>query len=292
MNVELNDILVKEIINTKSLENLDLDYVSSKLEKFILTYGDVYKKLRVFADKNGVTAIKKNKHFKEIVKRVRDELRIVYGSFLNDDFFKKDKYFSKLDFEDEKFYDKLNEVLKCHKSTKERVPYYGEIYKNIFNWYQPKRIGDLACGLNPVSYFYIRLELGVSPKYFASDLSSIDMEFLNSFFSRFKIEGSAKAYDITKMDFLDDVNFMSCDMVFLFKALDSFEEVKKNISKQILEKIYAKKIVVSFPTKSLMSKREFKIEKRNWLFNYLNKMGWSYEQFEVENELFILITKN
>jgi len=36
----------------------------------------------------------------------------------------------------------------------------------------------------------------------------------------------------------------------------------------------------------------FKIEKRNWLFNFLDKKGWNYQTFEVENELFILINKN
>ena len=112
------------------------------------------------------------------------------------------------------------------------------------------------------------------------------------YFDKFNINGISKSYDITKLDFLEDNNFKDADLIFLFKALDSLEEVKKNISKDILEKISAKKIVVSFPTMSLISRKEFNMEKRNWLFNFLNRMNWQYEQFEVENELFILITKN
>ena len=90
---------------------------------------------------------------------------------------------------------------------------------------------------------------------------------------------------------MEDKGFQECDLVFLFKALDSFEQIKKNVSKELLEGIDSKHIVVSFPTKSLISKKEFKIEKRNWLINFINKKEWKYEQFEVENEVFFLIRK-
>ena len=118
------------------------------------------------------------------------------------------------------------------------------------------------------------------------------MNFYNLFFSKFAIDGIAKNYDAVELKFLDDDNFKSCDLVFLFKALDSFEFVKHDVSKDILKRISAKRIVVSFPTKSLVSKQVFKIEKRNWLFNFLERQGWSYSKFEVDNELFVLIDKS
>lgn len=293
---ELKELLVKEILDTKILRGLDKNYVSSKLDKFILTYGDVFKKLRLQVEKKGTIGIEKNKYFKEIVKRVRSELNIIYGSFLSNDFFKK-----KIDSD-------VDDLLQLHKSTKERFEFYDEIYSNIFRWYvqskskdfqesseqfqkTPKKIADLACGLNPLSYFFVK-EYFDDVEYFSSDLSNFDMGFVQEFFDKNKINGVARAYDITDMKIFEDSDFLESDLVFLFKALDSFEEVRKNISKEILEKIPAKHIVVSFPTRSLQSKREFKIEKRNWLFNFLNKKGWEYEQFEVDNELFILISKN
>jgi 16S rRNA (guanine(1405)-N(7))-methyltransferase len=280
MIAELKKILTDEILNTKNLKSLDYDYVYSKLEKFILTYGDIFKKLRLHVEKKGLYGIEKNKYFKEIVKRIRSELNIVYSSYLTNDFFKKN-----LDLD-------VNDLLKLHKSTKERFEFFDEIYSKIFNWYTPKKIADLACGLNPLSYFLIKGSLGKDVKYFASDLSSNDMDFVQSFFDKNKIDGVAKGYDITKLDFLEDCDFKASDLVFLFKALDSFEEVKKDISKEILDKIPANKIVISFPTKSLQSKVKFKIERRNWLFNYLKRRGWEYETFEVDNELFILVSKN
>lgn len=281
---ELKSLLTNEIKNTKSLDTLDFDYVNSKLNKFILTYGDVFKKLKKQVEKkNTLENIEKNKYFKEIVKRVRDELRIVYGSFLTNDFNKKEKF-----LEDK---ENIENVMAVHKSTKERLEFYDEIYEKIFNWYMPKKIADLACGLNPLSYFKIKDKID-DVEYFASDLSTQDMNFLQFFFDEFNINGCAKSYDITTLEILKDKDFQSSDLVFLFKALDSFESVKKNISKELLEGIEAKKIVVSFPTKSLMSKIEFKKERRNWFYNFLNKKNWEYEEFEVDNEMFILISKN
>ena len=67
---------------------------------------------------------------------------------------------------------------------------------------------------------------------------------------------------------------------------------KRNISKEILDKVPMKKIVVSFPKKSLVKNSDFDMRRRNWLFKFLEKREWRYEKFEVENELFILITKD
>lgn len=284
---ELLELLIKEIKSKKQIEELEDNYIKEKIEKYFLTKGDIRKKIEEeFIQKKD--KIVKNKIFKTVVKKIREEIGIVYGSFLTQDFTKKEKILDKIKNYDE---DNIEDILKLHKSTRERINYYKEIYSKIFQFCKPKKIADLACGLNPISYFFIEKELGFSPKYFASDLNPKDMEFLNLFFKKFKINGVAKAYDIVDLKILKDKDFQECDLVFLFKALDSFEQIKKDISKKLLEEINAKNIVISFPTKSLVSKKEFKIEKRNWIINFINKKGWNLEQFEVENELFLLINK-
>lgn len=287
MNLNLQNFLLTEIKSKTQISELDDDYILNKLQSYFLTNGDIRKKLeKEFLEKQ--QKIIKSKQFKEVVKEIRKEIGIVYGSFLTQDFTKKEKLLENIKNKNE-----IVELLKLHKSTRERVDYYEKIYKQIFMWYTPKiGICDLACGLNPLSYILIEEIIKTKPYYYASDLNPKDMDYLNSFFKKFKINGIAKSYDITTMSFLLDKKFQECDLVFLFKALDSFEFAKKNISKEILEKLPQKYIVVSFPTKSLVSKEEFKIEKRNWLFNFLNKKGWNYQTFEVENELFILINKN
>jgi hypothetical protein len=282
MNESLNTLLCSQIKSKKQIEDLEDKFILEKIEKFFLTNGQERKRLEIeFADKR--EKIIKSKLFKEVLKNIRSEIGVVYGSFLTKDFNKKEKQIRS----------SYEELLMFHKSSRERNDFYEEVYSKIFDWYKPKLgIVDLACGLNPVSYSLIQNKFNLNLKYFVSDLNPSDMNFLNEFFKINKIDGVAKAYDLTNLKILENENLENFDLVFLFKALDSLEFVKKDVSKELLKRLPQQKIVVSFPTKSLVSKQEFKIEKRNWFFNFLEKEEWSYEQFEIENELFLLIDKN
>ncbi len=278
MNSNLLQIFLEEIKSKSQISGLENEYILERLNKFFLTNGKLRKKIEEeFVNKKG--KIVKSKIFKEVIKAIRAQIGEVYGQFLTKDFGKKYKLLERKE---------IAEILKCHKSTRERIDFYDEIYSKIFDWYSPKIIGDLACGLNPVSYDL----MNIKAKYFASDLNPEDMEFLKKFFDTQKIEGVAKAYDIVNLKVLEDKDFMKCDLVFLFKALDSFEEIKRGISKELLEGISAKRIVVSFPTKSLVSRENFKNTHKGWLRKIIDENKWNYETFEVENEVFFLIKKD
>lgn len=290
MEQELELLLLKEIKSKSQIEALTDTFILSRLHQFFLTYGDKRKKLeKEFEIKQD--KIIKSKIFKEVLKTIREEIGILYGSYLTSQFSKKELLLEKNILHHEQ--NPVDILLSLHKSSKERLEYYHQIYSKIFSWYQPKKgIADLACGLNPLSYLEIKNYIKHQLHYFVSDLNPKDMVFLQEFFNSQQLSGIATAHDITEMKFLEDKSFLECDVVFFFKALDSFENIKKNISKELLEKIPQKRIIVSFPTKSLGSKKEFKSEKRNWFRNFLKKKEWSYEEFEIENEMFFLIEKN
>ena len=277
---EILDLLLKKIKSKPQIKHLEDEFILERIRKFLKTNGDVRVKLEKEFKLNQ-DKITKSKVFKEIVKAIRWEIGIIYGSFLTRDFPKKKKLIE----------NNYKDLLKLHKSTKERIEFYEEIYKHIFKWCKPKKIGDLGCGLNPISYEIIEKNLKYKPKYFASDLNSEDIKFLNNYFDLNGIKGKAEVYNITNLEILNDKEFKDCDLIFLFKVLDSFEFIKKNISKKLLDEIKSKHIVVSFPMKSLISKKTFDFSKRNWFKNYLNKMNWDCEVFEVENEIFYLIKK-
>ena len=75
------------------------------------------------------------KQRKVLVKDARAKLRLIYGLFRT-----KQK----------------GPVLERHASTRERLPYYGELYNHIFEITgTPKVILDLGCGVNPFSYKYL-----------------------------------------------------------------------------------------------------------------------------------------
>lgn len=283
---KLKKILVEKILSKSQIKDLEISYVENLVENYFLKEGKIRKKLEIdFESKKEKIVLSKN--FKEVVKNIRKEIGIVYGSFLTGDFDKKEDKLDKCHNADD-----LIELLKLHKSTRERINFYEEIYNKIFSHFKTQGVLDIACGLNPLSYFIARKFNENDFKYFATDLNPMDMDFLNKFFEKFDIEGIAMNYNITNLEILSNHELAQYDLVFLFKALDSFESVKRNISKELLEKLPQKNIVVSFPTKSLVSKKEVKSEKRNWFVNYLNNKEWKYDTFEVENEYFFLIRKN
>lgn len=279
----LEDLLIRNIREKREIKNIPETFVKEKIRDYFLTNGDVRKRLEKEFDEKGESGIEKNKVFKEVVKRIREEIGIVYSSFLTKDHSKKEKILESGD---------MQRLLFLHKSSRERTEFYKEIYERIFTWHKPKKIADLACGYNPLSYPIMTDTLGYSPEYFACDLNPEDMEFLQEFFNRSDFPAKAKAYDLLDQKFLQDPDLISSDMVFLFKTLDSLEHVKKDISKKLLERLPQKKIVISFSTRSLVSGKMFRKERRNWLFNFITKKGWDHKTFEVENEMFILLTKS
>lgn len=278
--------LIEEIKSKSQIKDLENQFFEEKINKYFLTNGDKRKQLEQEYKKKQ-EKINKSKIFKEIVKEIREITGIIYGSFLTNEFSKKEKILKKIKTKEE-----VNTLLKLHKSTRERYNFYNEVYSKIFEKFSPQKIADFGCGLNPTSYFLIQKQLKYNPKYFATDLNPKDMDFLNQFFKKYKIDGIAKNYDLTNLYFLNEKELINCDLAFFFKSFDSLEEIKRGITKEILEKLPINNIIVSFPTKSLISKKEFKNKKKGWLKKIIDENNWKYEQFEVENEIFFLIKKS
>ena len=251
-------LFVKEIIedlkNKKELRELDEEFIKNR----ILEY-----KLDIEAD--NYEEFKRDKKFKTFFKDLRRKLRIVYGMY----WFKirKDK-----------------ELLEQHHSTKERVKYYTEVYKKIFEITgKPNSILDLGCGLNPLSYEYLDGKI----EYFVADIGR-DIKIIKEFFDKNNIKGEAFVFDLISGDYN---KLPEADVCFLFKVLESLESIERNISKEIIKKIKCKYIVVSFAKMALGGKIEIKKKGRSWFRRILSELGYEFEVFDVGNELFFIIKK-
>lgn len=265
------DELIKKIIDKKDLNNLPNKIVLEKLEKHLTP------KIKTKYEELG-TRFFRSKEFTILKKQVRNELREIYGVFYE----KGDR--NKLLNELIKNPSTINhlKLLELHKSSKERIPYYDIIYKKIFAITgKPKTILDLASGYNAFSYPF----MNVNAKIISVDLSDKDASFIQQYYDRSGINGTAIALDLTKETSLKHLRDWKVDVCFLFKALDSIESVKRNFSKELLEAINAKYTIISFPTKSLGGKKEIKTERRKWL----EKKFTIQEKFELANEIFYII---
>ncbi len=277
--VTINEV-VSAIKSKKELSTLDDNFVRKKVEKILDGNAKIVRKMESSKD---FEQFSRSQEFKGMMKHVRKELRTVYGVFQEGD---RNELLKKLTVDN---IEVVSEILETHTSTRERIPYYDQIYKELSDRIpKPKKIIDLGCGLNPLSHVFMRKH-GWNPEWFASDISQTDMEFLSECFSVLNITGTVMALDLTK-DY-DKLANLEGNITFVLKLLDSLEETERHISYKIFENIKTKWIVVSFPTKSLGGNKNISTRGRLWFERLLNRFELKHDTFQVENELFYVIER-
>jgi len=273
------DKFISEIKKKKNLSSLSDDFVKRLIEN----YFEEYPKLEKVLEDHPKPL--KSRDFKFMMKDIRKTLHDVYGVFI----LKKKslkrlkehlKQIKKLDEESLQLH---AELLSTHKSSLERLDFYYEIYEKIFSYTgKPRSILDLACGLNPLSFPFMDLK---KVDYFASELTEQDSDFIQEYFDIMKPFGlNGKVF---AMDLLNIKEFPETDVCFLFKVLDSLEDIERDYSEKLLKKINSKFIVVSFPTMSIGGRNP--IKQRGWFFRMMRELDYKAEIFEIENEVFYII---
>lgn len=249
--------VIKKIISKKEFSELPLEDVRMVFKKF---------------DKENYSA-------EEKVKLTRDLLRKMYTVFLSTKLLKyKEKNFEWF--------------LKKHFSTKERFENYEKLYRRIFANFSGKlNLYDLGCGVNAFSSVFFPKNLEIN--YFGVEAVGQLIEVQKKFFEGKK---TFHFFHESLFNFNEIKRIVEKDkgkkVLFLFKALDSLEMLKKDYSKILLKEIVplVDLVVVSFATKSLVSKRKFFAE-RKWLKEFIEKEFKMIEIFEEGNEEYILFSK-
>ena len=246
-------LLIKRIKEKKSLENLDDEFIKEYIDNYFRDNPKIKKILERHPKKE------KSKEFKRITKQIRNELNRIYGIF------------------------KLNKnlTLENHKSTKERMKIYPFIYKKIFSITgEPKRILDISCGLNPLSYKY----LGYKPYYIATELTKKDCEVLRYYFKKENINGNVLQINLLKQN-----KFPNADIAFLFKILDIIKD--KKLVENIIKDLSVKYIVVSFSLIDIKGKK-MNYPLQGWFQRMLKRLNLKYILIKEENEIFYVIKKD
>lgn len=282
-------VIVGDILAKKELRNLDEELVMEKVKRVLATHKKINEKLK----QRKYSEFKRSKEYKELIKKVRAELREVYGVFILKGYGKLPGLLAKL--KKNPSLENHNKILALHKSTKERLPYYALVYKKIFEISgKPKRIIDLACGLNPFSYPYIA-HLGIKPEYVACDLADKDLEFIKKYFGIMGIKGKVKKINLIKGNLMDVEKPREVEnkntLVLLLKALDSLETIQRNISEKVLKSLKSRFVVVSFSTQSIGGRKTIKKERRIWFDRLIKRLGYEYMTFEIPGEIFYVLSK-
>ncbi len=268
------DRIVKDVKKKKELRQLDDSFVEEIVCERLKGLEVKFYEFEKF---------KRTKIYKTLLKNIRKVLREIYGLFIEKNYEKRFVLLENLkslsDIETHK------KILLLHKSTKERLPFYDFLYSKIFSVTgKPKKILDLGCGLNPLSFPFMKLN---KVKYLATELTEEDCKFINEYFKKFKIDGKAIVLNLLKTENLSKLP--KVDVCFAFKLLDTLETLKKGISEDLLKKVKAKFIVVSFPTKTIGQKKKISTKRLVWFRKLIKKM--KFVSFEIENEIFFIIKR-
>ena len=177
-------------------------------------------------------------------------------------------------------------IMASHTSTQERLSILETFYTQIFAALPPVRsILDLACGLNPLAIPW--MPLTESTHYYACDIYQDTIEFLNQFMCLIDRKGQAEVCDI-----IQTCPTHAVDVAFVFKTLPCLEQIQPLAGIQLLEKINAPIMLVSFPVRSLTGKNKGMSTHYEFSFRQkLQEKKWSIERLEFPTELVFLIEK-
>jgi 16S rRNA (guanine(1405)-N(7))-methyltransferase len=178
------------------------------------------------------------------------------------------------------------EMMRSHSSTSERLPIIEKFFKETLADIAPlKSILDLACGLNPLATVW--MPLASDAQYFGCDIFSDMTGFLNGFFAHVNLDGRFTTCNLTEMRFPN-----KAQVAFLLKTLPCLEQIDKGIGAELLERIPADHLLISYPVRSLGGRAKGMGKTYETQFNELAAVkGWKFERFEFSSELAFLVTK-
>lgn len=212
----------------------------------------------------------------EKIRLTRDLLRKVYSAFASG------KLLSIKDKNEEWF-------LRKHLSTRERLNYYPEIYKKLFDTLNEFSLIDLGSGINGFSYKFFPKKMKID--YTAVEAVGQFVDLMNFYFKKNKLNAKAIHESLFRIEKIKNLikECKSPRVIFLFKVIDSLEMIERDYSKKLLEEIVplCDRIIVSFATKSMIKKDKFKAN-RKWIIDFIEEKFELIENFEIGGERYII----
>jgi 16S rRNA (guanine(1405)-N(7))-methyltransferase len=235
-------------------------------------------------------AINKGLRGKAAVKEVRNKLHQVGGAYFTrrPDYSKPIETLNRLPnfikSPDVKQF--CRKQMSFHASTNERLPILEKFFQICLEPIGPvSSILDLAGGMNPLAIPWMPLAEDFT--YTACDIYLDMLDFIQAFFIHFVINGVVLPCDLVSGPLQE-----AAQVAFLLKTIPCLEQVDKNISITLLNKIQAKHILVSFPAKSLGgSNKGMPDFYRAHFFDLIKDQSWQVREFSFPTEIAFLISK-
>ncbi len=280
--------LIAEITQKRELREINQEFVKQQLASYLRQN----QKAVLFLSKGGSS---RSAQYNSIVKEIRAQLRKVYGLFrIEEEAHERKELVATLGkTPPSKQKEIIQKILSTHSSTRERIPFYEQLYSRIFQITGiPTTILDLGCGVNPFSIPFMKLQ---KLKYYAFDLSEDEIKVLQQFFTwrhqrNHSFTGKAEVLDL--VHWITLAHTEKADICFLLKMTDVLDLGKGHkTTERVLKNIPARFVVASFPT-TTMSGKTMNVPRRNWMEWLCTRLGYAFTILEFKNEIFYVIQKN
>jgi len=215
------------------------------------------------------------KKAKDMDKAVREKLHGITSAFMGEQEYKKAQILA-----GEFCPEKLEALLSCHASTRERLPLSAmdELYGRIFEITGvPERLLDMACGINPV-YFLARHP---GMRVTGADISGQSVNIIRL------CGGNALHADLLCENSIPAERY---DAALLFKILPLLDRQQSGAADAVLGRINAEYIIASFPTRTLGGRNVgMKANYSAWMDSHLPPNREIAARFTTDNELFYIL---
>ncbi|MEM0465676.1 MAG: hypothetical protein QXW97_03180 [Candidatus Pacearchaeota archaeon] len=250
----------------------------------------ILKEIKIYLNKNP-KILKQKKFKKKNIQEIRRVLHRISASYQTKN---KSKQYLYLELLKKNRNNKkiIKKILESQKSTQERIKFYKDIYTKLFSITGiPSSIIDLGCGMNPVSYPFMKLKKLI---YYAYDIDESIVSFLNKFFEIERTEGLIGKSEILDIRDLNKIKSLpNSDLIFLFKLIDLIDTKKRKISEPLIKILINKSkfVIASFATKTLTGKN-MNLPKRRGFELMLQRNHLNFNIIQFENEIFYIIFKS
>jgi 16S rRNA (guanine(1405)-N(7))-methyltransferase len=193
-------------------------------------------------------ALARTRSHKDAAKLARRRLHQIYGAFVGPQDLKRvSRLLDEVEapLAPDRFRELCSQVLACHASTAERLPYLDR-FTDVIRHHSPhpRTVVDLACGLNPFTLPW--MDLPTACVYHAID---IDAQLLA--LTRRLGELQPVRIETSECDLVAPPDVIEGDAILLLKTLPSLERQEQGAARRLLEALRAPHVFVSFPARSL-----------------------------------------
>lgn len=238
----------------------------------------------------GSRELPKRQNLREAIKATKSKLHQIGGAYVTRGL----RYAEWLDElraasapgEDDRFRQVCIEIMTYHASTRERLGILDQFYaQTLAELSHVGSVLDLACGLNPLAMAW--MPLADDARYYAYDIYTDMVDFVNEFMTIAQVAGEARACDITRA-----LPAQKVDLALILKSLPCIEQLDPSASLRLLDSIKADHLLISFPVRSLGGRDKQMGHSYETHFRALvHDKPWKVQRFEFATELAFLVRK-